>query len=252
MTTRQSSGRRRPVGDRFGGALSDAYLLDLEVVGVDDLAPHVRNVTLSSPDLVGFGFLPGQDLMIEFPNGDRTVRRRYTIRRANPRAGTADLEFELHGGDGIAERWASAAPLGSRVDAIGPRGKISIQADAKHHVFVADDSAMPATFAMLEALPARATAAAVLVTPHGRHSRPATTDKLDGATVWVDEPELPGAIASLGVEPDVAIYVNGERQLVGLVVGLFIAAGVPREVIANKPYWRRDQPNAANGEPSRD
>jgi NADPH-dependent ferric siderophore reductase len=252
VTTSEVSGRRRPVGDRFGGALSDAYLLDLDVVGVDELAPHVRKVTVSSPDLIGFSFLPGQDLMIEFPNGDSTVPRRYTIRRANPQAGTADLEFELHGGDGIAERWASAAPLGSRLDAIGPRGKISIQSEAKHHVFVADDSAMPATFAMLEALPAHATAAAILVTPHGPHSRPATTSKLDGATVWVDESDLSRAIAALGVGPGVAIYVNGERQLVGLAVELFSAAGVPRERIANKPYWRRDQPNAANGEPSRD
>jgi NADPH-dependent ferric siderophore reductase len=254
MTANQMTARRRPVpADLFGGRLSDAYLLDLEIVAVADVAPHVRTLTVSSPDLVGFSYRPGQDLMIEFPNGERTVRRRYTLRRADSAAGTAELEFELHGGDGVAARWAAShAEVGRHLDAIGPRGNISIRPDAPAHLFVADDSAMPAAFAMIEALPSDAAVAAILVTPHGANSRPAPTTVIGTTTMWIDEHHLSDAVASFGIKPGTAAYVNGERRLVQQAVELLIGAGTQRDDIASKAYWRRDQPNAAHGEPLQD
>jgi NADPH-dependent ferric siderophore reductase len=48
-----------------------------------------------------------------------------------------------------------------------------------------------------------------------------------------------------------AAYVNGERQLVLRTVDLLVSAGVGRDAVASKAYWRDDQPNAANGEPVR-
>jgi hypothetical protein len=59
---------RRPVPDEmFNGRLKGSYLLDLEVVGVDELAPHVRLITMASSDLVGFEHTPGQDLCSSSP-----------------------------------------------------------------------------------------------------------------------------------------------------------------------------------------
>ncbi len=253
MSTNHVTARRRPVpADLFGGRLSDAFLLDLELLAVADLAPHVRTLTVSSPDLVGFSYRPGQDLMIEFPNGERTVRRRYTLRRGDPAAGTADLEFELHDGDGVAARWAAHAEIGSHLDAIGPRGNISIRPDASGHVFVADDSAMPAAFAMLEALPADAAATAILVTPHGPNSRPGPITAADTTAAWIDDHQLPDAVAALDVKPGTAAYVNAERRLVQRAVELLVGAGIQRDRIASKAYWRDDQPNAAHGEPLQD
>jgi NADPH-dependent ferric siderophore reductase len=85
MSDRPSANTRRPVpGHMFGGRLKGSYLLDLEVVGVDEVAPHVRLITMASPDLAGFEYTPGQDLLFEFPDGDRALRRRYTIRRSDP------------------------------------------------------------------------------------------------------------------------------------------------------------------------
>jgi hypothetical protein len=58
----------RPVPDHmFSGRLRGSCLLDLEVVGVDEIAPHVRLITMTSSDLVGFEYTPGQDLLFEFP-----------------------------------------------------------------------------------------------------------------------------------------------------------------------------------------
>ena len=129
MTAHQLTPERRPVPDTvFGGRLKGAYLLDLELIAAGDISPHVRALTVVSPDLIGFEYAPGQDLMIEFPDGEGTARRRYTIRRANPTEGTAELEFELHEGGGAAARWAADAKVGSRLDAIGPRGTVRLPA----------------------------------------------------------------------------------------------------------------------------
>src|SRR5580704_14221843 len=177
MSERPPVRTRRPVPDHmFGGRLTGSYLLDLEVVRVDEVVPHVRLITMASSDLVGFEYTPGQDLLFEFPDGDRTLRRRYTIRRSDPEEGTADFEIEIHDGRGPATRWAATAELGEHLEAIGPRGGISLQPTATSHLFVVDDSAMPAAFAMLEALPADTAATALLVTSHGAKSRPAPAD----------------------------------------------------------------------------
>ncbi len=244
---------RRPVpDDLFGGRLRGAYLIDLEVVAIDDLAPHVRAVTVGSSDLLGFEFSAGQDLMIEFPDGRGSVRRRYTIRRADPGQGTLDLEFELHRAGGVAVPWARVAAKGMHLDAIGPRGNIALRPLARSHVFVADDSAMPAAFAMIEALPPHATAVAFLVTPHGELSRPGPDADGSAELVWVDRLELPEALARFDPGPDMAGYVNGERRLVGEVVEVLVAAGMQRPSVASKSYWRSDKPNAPHGKPIAD
>ena len=159
-----ASGTRRPVpDDQFGGRLRDCYLLDLEVAEVVDAAPRLRSITFASADLVGFTWQPGQDVMLQVPGTDRAVRRRYTIRRGDPEAGTLDIEVVLHG-DGPFARWAASAAVGDRVEGIGPRGVITVREGAAHHLFVGDESAIPATFAMVEALPAGTTATVVLAT----------------------------------------------------------------------------------------
>jgi NADPH-dependent ferric siderophore reductase len=244
---------RRPVPDTlFGGRLRDAFLLDLEVVRVEDIAAHVRSITVASTDLLGLHVKAGQDLTIEFPDGSRTVRRRYTIRRADPAAGTANLEFEIHSGGGVAARWASDAKVGSRLEAIGPRGKITVVAESGSHLFVADESSMPAVFAMLEFLSPDATATAVLVTSHGPDSRPGPLSSADTRLRWIEEAEVPEVIDGLDLRRGIAAYVLGERNLVLSSVDALVAAGVDRGGVASKAYWRRDQPNAAHGEPARD
>jgi NADPH-dependent ferric siderophore reductase len=127
---------------------------------------------------------------------------------------------------------------------------MTLDAAARSHVVVADDSAAPAAFAMLEALPSDATATAIILTPSGANSRPAPAAA--GATlVWVEPTELDEAIAQLHAEADTVAYVNGERHLVRDAVEQLAAAGMLDARIHSKSYWRRDQPNAEHGEPAR-
>ena len=253
MSERLPVSTRRPVpNDMFGGHLKGSYLLDLEVIGVDEVAPHVRLITMTSSDLVGFEYAPGQDLLFEFPDGDGVLRRRYTLRRSDPPLGIADFEIEMHDGRGPATRWAAKAKLGEHVDAIGPRGGISLRPTATSHLFVVDDSAMPAAFALLEALPAETPATAVLVTSHGAKSRPTTAVAPATSLVWLDQSELVEMLGDLHPTAGTAAYLYGERHLIRTAEEHLIASGLDRDAVASKAYWRQDQANASHGEPSWD
>ncbi len=242
---------RRPVPDRmFDGHLRGSYLLDLEMIGVDEVAPHVRLITMASSDLVGFEYTPGQDLLFEFPDGGGTIRRRYTIRRADPAEGTADFEIEIHDGRGVANHWASKAEIGEHLEAIGPRGAVRLRPAATSYIFVVDDSAMPAAFALLEALPADAPATAFLVTSHGAKSRPVAAGGSATSLVWLDREEMPEKLTDLHPATGSAAYLFGERHLVRTAEELLVAGGLDHDAVTLKAYWRRDQPNASHGEPS--
>ena len=251
MSRRLPVSTRRPVSDdMFGGRLKGSYLLDLEVVRVDEVAPKVRLITMASSDLVGFEYTPGQDLLFEFPDGDLTPRRRYTIRRLDPGLGIADFEIEIHDGRGPATRWAAKAEVGKHLEAIGPRGGIGLRSTATSHLFVVDDSAMPAAFVMLDALPADAPATALLMTSHGAKSRPEPARTSATSLVWLDRAEMLDMVSNLHPPAGTAAYLFGERHLVRTSEELLVAGGLDRDAVASKPYWRRDQPNATHGEPS--
>jgi NADPH-dependent ferric siderophore reductase len=234
----------------FSGRLKGSYLLDLEVVGVSEVAPHVRLITMASSDLVGFEYTPGQDLLFEFPDGNRALRRRYTIRRSNPAEGIADFEIEIHDGRGPATRWAAKAEVGEHLEAIGPRGGISLRPTATSHLFVVDDSAMPAAFALVEALPAGTPATALLVTSQGTNLRSVPAGASATSLVWLDQAEMLEMLSDLHPAAGTAAYLFGERHLVRTAEELLVAGGLDRDAMASKAYWRRDQPNASHGEPS--
>jgi len=46
------------------GSLASTTRLDFEVVDSARLTPHVQRLRLTAPQLDGFGYLPGQDVML--------------------------------------------------------------------------------------------------------------------------------------------------------------------------------------------
>jgi len=243
---------RRPVPDElFGGRLKGCYFLDLEVVEVLDRSPRFRTITFRSTDLVGFDRQPGQDLMLEVPTADRAVRRRYTIRRSDPVAGTLEIDAVLHG-TGPFARWAATATTGDRIEGIGPRGVVAVRPDATHHLFVGDESSMAFAFAMVEALPAGMTAT-VLLTSEAEPPDVAFPDSEAHVDLgWAHLSDIIGRLRALPLPDGTAAYLNGERTLVREATEVLAARGLAPASIQAKPYWRRDQPNASHGEPSKD
>jgi hypothetical protein len=80
-------------------------------------------------------------------------------------------------------RWAAAAQPGAHVEAIGPRGKITVDPSADWHLFAGDDSAIPASLAMAESLPTANHAVVVLEVDGEADEQQART--LDGPQIPV-------------------------------------------------------------------
>src|SRR5580700_739520 len=103
-------------------------------------------------------------MLLVAADGNRPVRRRYTIRHLDQAQRRVTLDVVLHG-DGPGERWVRAAKPGDRIEGIGPRGKVTASPAADWHLFMGDESAMPAIMAMTESLPGDSEATIVLEVP---------------------------------------------------------------------------------------
>jgi NADPH-dependent ferric siderophore reductase len=246
----------------IAGRLEGAVALDLAVVETYEVTAEIRELTLEG-DLSGFSPRPGQDVMISVPPGDDAARwRRYTVRRIDPTSSTVDLWVTIDT-DGPGATWARSAEVGERVEAVGPRGKIALDASAAIHLFVVDPSGVAAMCAMAEGLKAPALVATVALMPpvSGFEATAAIAPTCaDGVVLrhhvlqndneaWIDN-VLDATIKNFEDTP-VAAYVFGELDLTRDVVAGLPDRGIDPARIASKPYWRKDRANESNGEPLR-
>src|SRR5262249_5290280 len=211
--------------------------LELTVNDVADLGPHMRRIALSGVP-ASFSYQPGQDVMLVLGQaGDRPLSRRYTIRAVNN--GVLELNIVAHGVDGPGARWAAAVQPGDRINGVGPRGKIFLNPDAEWHLFLGDESAAPASLAMLEALPQ---------TRHGLAYLEADAElpyQAAHAVHWLQPDQLGKAVAAFDPPPGQGhIYINGEVQQAATLKQQAIARGFAPEWISAKAYWGRGKPNA--------
>jgi NADPH-dependent ferric siderophore reductase len=229
-------------------------------VASEAITPQMRSIRLRSAELQEFSYLPGQDIMLWVSaGGERMVYRRYTIRSFDRAAGHLDLEVVMHAGEGPGLRWAAAARPGDLVEAVGPRGKITI-VPAAWYVFAGDESFLPAAFAMLEALPAGTPAWAFLEVANAEEEQPLSVGA-DLRLVWVHRDNtLPGdaaaLVAALGAarlpDTDGHAYVAGELQVAAALRRTLEQQGFEANHISSKAYWGRGRANAGHGEPNRE
>src|SRR5207248_6404118 len=124
---------------RLEGPLAGTIRMRLTIAENRPLTPGMQQVVVSAPELAGFGWRPGQDLMLMVGTAaGRPVRRRYTIRATDPGRRSLTLGIVRHGSDGPGERWVARARPGDVVEGIGPRGKIFPAPDADWHLFAGD------------------------------------------------------------------------------------------------------------------
>lgn len=146
------------------------------VVAVQDIHPHLRQITFGGGDLATFSpagpdtFLylllppPGRDELTidqsftweahaQMPEADKPVGAYYTLRRWRPEQQEIDMLFVLHGDSGPASAWAAGARPGNPVALWGPRTAYAPPADTDWYLLAADETGLPAVAGILESLP---------------------------------------------------------------------------------------------------
>ena len=245
---------------KLEGPLADTVRMRMDVVENRALTPSMQQVVLTAPELAHFKYRPGQDLMLMVAvDGDRPVRRRYTIRETDPARCQLTLGIVRHDG-GPGERWVAEARPGDQIEGIGPRGKIFPAAGVAWHLFAGDFSALPAYLAMAGSLQPGERATVILEVPG-----PADEQELSAAAdvelTWLhsngrppgDPSALAAALTEVTLPPQAGhAYLAGEARQVLALREVLAARGVPADQVSPKAYWGRGRANASHGEPARD
>jgi NADPH-dependent ferric siderophore reductase len=242
------------------GPLADTRRLSFEVVENERLSPSMQRIALTAPELEGFRYAPGQDVMLLVAaDGNRPVRRRYTIRSLDRAELVLTLNVVRHG-EGPGERWVAAAQPGDRIEGIGPRGKITTLPEADWHLFIGDESAMPAILAMTEALPGDADATLVIEVP-GPDDEQELLAPARTRLSWLhrlgkpagDPALLTAEAADIELPPgDGHAYVFGEAAVVSALRDVLASRGLTPGQVSPKAYWGRGRGNGGHGEPAKD
>ncbi|TWD80151.1 NADPH-dependent ferric siderophore reductase [Kribbella amoyensis] len=258
------------------------------VAAIEDLSPHLRRVTFVAPRIAA-AVTAGPDQRIKvlldppsgaelrlpvgpdwytqwcaMPEDERFVLRTYTVRALRPEVAELDIEFVLHGVNGPASAWVSAAVPGDEVGLIIPfavdttstKGLLHSGVDyvppatSTRRLLVADETALPALAGILEQLPASVHATVFAEVPDIRDIRPLPTPGTADIT-WIAHAGAPAdgpqsllealKAAALPFDLDYA-WVAGESGMIKQVRRhLVTTAGLPKSAISFQGYWKRGQ-----------
>ena len=158
----------------------------LTVLGRERLSPHTVRITAGGPGFEalrmneftdkyakiifvdpGLGLTPPYDLAAlreSLAPDQLPVTRTYTLRRADPERQRVEIDFVVHGDEGIAAPWAAHAEPGDLLTMSGAGGAYRPDPDCDWYLFAGDESALPAIGSALEALPGDARGLAYLET----------------------------------------------------------------------------------------
>ena len=177
--------------------------------------------------------------------------REYTPLEWDAEAGTLDIEFVLHGDDGIAGPWAASAPLGSTIAVGGPRGSMVLEGRPDAWFLAGDETAIPAMRRFAQAMDADATGRILVEVPDAAHEIPIE------APVGVEVRQvhrgkapsgsaLAAALDALGAQDrptgSVFGFVAAEQSIVKPGRGLLLARwGLSSDQVVVKGYWKRGE-----------
>ena len=152
----------------------------------------------------------------------------------------------LHGqAHGPGAQWAATAAPGDPIQFFGPRGRLELR-PADWHLFVGDESALPAFAALIEALPRDEAAYALVEVRDASDELP-----VDAKTLWLHRgdappgrPEILGeALDSLTTPPGHGHgYLLGESRVVAALRPRMHAHGLANDELYVKGYWNLGRP----------
>lgn len=240
------------------------------------VTPHMIRVVLGGPGLDGFAvgeytdhyvklFFPpvGADydhpldveaIQAERPRHEWPVTRTYTVRAWDAERGELTLDFVYHGDEGIAGPWAANAQPGDEISLLGPGGGYAPDPDADWHLFIGDESALPAIAVALEQLPPSARAVAVIEVAGADEEQSLATGAVVDVT-WVHRDAAIGPVgdallasvrSAVFPEGRVHAFVHGDAGSVREIRRHLRAdRGLDREAMSVSGYWRRGRDDEA-------
>ena len=138
-----------------------------------------------------------------------------------------------------------------------------LHADADWHLFIGDETGMPGSLAMIEALPSASTAKALFeidTAADEQEPNSRQVQRLDLGWVHRHGRSVPGdpspLLEALGDFAQPAglghAYVAAQAGVVRNIQRNLVERGFQLDQISAKAYWRRGLPNAEHGEPTRE
>jgi NADPH-dependent ferric siderophore reductase len=214
---------------------------DVEVVRIDELSPGFRGVTFGGDSLDGFISASFDDhVKFVLPGMDGApVMRDYTPRHYDAARRELTIEFALHG-DGPAASWAAQAAIGQRATIAGPRGSLIIPTDYEWHLFVGDETALPAIARRLEELPAGARA--IVLAQVDERDRRVFKTAANLAVQWTEQAgQLIEAVRSTELPAgDGYAWCAGEARVMAAVRRILVEdKGHDRHAIRAAAYWKQ-------------
>ena len=227
--------------------------VELEVLRTERLGAHLVRVTLGGAGFAQFEDRPETDKYVKLKFTTPTpeshpVTRTYTVRDVDAELGTLDVDFVVHGDEGLAGPWAATARPGDRIALVGPGGGYRPDPAADWHLFAGDLSAVPAISAALEELRAIAPAATgVAFIEVDAEGAIIPIEAPDGvAVMWVVDPtHSPETLADRVRAHEwaagrVQAFAHGEREsMKALRRVLSTERDLPRADMSLSGYWAR-------------
>ena len=204
------------------------------VVEAQDLTPRMRRITVDAPTLDRPR--PAQDVeLVLADDTGRKVKRRYTVTHYHD--GRFDIDALLHGAAPGAT-WAARTAPGDEVRFFGPRGRLDLR-DADWHLFVGDESALPAIAELATAV--RTPAYALIEVGDEKDELPVAAQ-----VRWLYRGDTrPGGVDLLAAAVDVFAvpagtghaYAMGESRVAAALRPRLHALGITDEQLYIKGYW---------------
>jgi NADPH-dependent ferric siderophore reductase len=251
---------------------AETGVVTAEVIEARRISPHFVRLTIEGEQLAGWrdlGFdqwfrlaVPTSDdarfdnladrfdtagylKYLTLPRATRPVIRSYTVREFRADARELDIDFVVHGDEGVAGPWAGTLPVGASVGLID-QGCGYVSRTADHHLLVGDESALPAVLGILRDLPRDARGDAIVEIADLDDRQP--VDAPAGIELhWVvrepgrrvGEAALEHLAALPPIDGRVSAFAAGESKLAtGARRHLVNERGVPKADVTFCGYWR--------------
>jgi len=226
--------------------------LEMIVTSITHPFPHVARITGKiKPLKPELWTKPNIALRLEVgfeDEGKRPLTRVYTVRQFDKKTNLLEIDFIIHNGDAPAMHWLDKAQEGTLVFLIGPRQHFIPNYNLGHKiVFFADDTAIPALYAILSQWP-QGLQAIIYIDCSDPHY-PQELPNIDGISYHIhvrDNHEkagksnfLPTSAKKLRKGKDWQIWVACEREEAREIRQYFIeSCGIEKDNMKAIGYWK--------------